>query len=126
MSELLFIAVGGAFGALARYGLAGWVQQVSKSPSFPWGTLSVNLVGAFIIGLLWGIFDRFALPTNMRLFLFAGFLGSFTTFSTFCLENFNLFRDGEWRYALLNIGLSNIVGILLLIVGFLLTKKIFA
>lgn len=125
MSELLFIALGGALGSLARYGMGGWAQQISRSMSFPWGTLVVNLTGAFVIGILWGISERFVLPSSVRIFLFVGFLGAFTTFSTFCLENLNLFRDGEWRYALVNIGLSNVFGLLLVICGFVLARKIF-
>ena len=126
MIEILFIALGGALGALARYGLASWVQNLSHSGEFPWGTLSVNLIGAFLIGIIWAIAERFAIPLYARQFMFAGLLGAFTTFSTFCLENFNLFRVGDWKFALINIGVSNVFGLVLIAVGFMLTGWCFS
>jgi len=125
MTEFFFIALGGALGALARYGMASWVQTVSQSGDFPWGTLSVNLLGAFLIGVIWALSERFILPLGLREFLFAGLLGAFTTFSTFCLENFNLLRIGDWRPVLINIGLSNILGLVCVAAGFALMTYCF-
>jgi len=125
MTEFFFIALGGALGALARYGMASWVQAVSQSGEFPWGTLSVNLLGAFLIGTIWALSERFILPLALREFLFAGLLGAFTTFSTFCLENFNLLRIGDWRPALINIGLSNVLGLVCVAAGFSLMTYCF-
>jgi CrcB protein len=91
---------------------------------FPWGTLLVNMVGSFIIGLLWGVFETGNLSTNVRNFIFIGVLGGFTTFSTFALESLNLFRDGEMKLALSNLLVSNILGVTLVFVGFLLARYI--
>jgi CrcB protein len=91
---------------------------------FPWGTLLVNMMGSFIIGLLWGVFETGNLSTNVRNFIFIGVLGGFTTFSTFALESLNLFRDGEMKLALSNLLVSNILGVALVFVGFLLSKYI--
>lgn len=125
MFEFFFIALGGALGALTRYGLASWVQNLSHSGEFPWGTLAVNLVGAFFVGIIWAVSERFIIPLHIREFLFAGLLGAFTTFSTFCLENFNLFRIGDWKLAMINIGVSNIFGLALAATGFMLTGYCF-
>ncbi len=121
MFKFLLIAIGGVFGALLRYWLSGLVHRYFDG-SFPWGTLSVNLVGAGIIGFLWGIFEETTIPANLRFLFFVGFLGSFTTFSTYALETFNLIRDGEVKLALLNVLLSNILGIVMVIAGFLFSK----
>ncbi|HSV43200.1 MAG TPA: fluoride efflux transporter CrcB [Candidatus Bathyarchaeia archaeon] len=118
MLNVVSIALGGAIGAVARYSFGGWLQQISRSGIFPWGTLGVNLIGAFVIGVIWGISDRFLLSTQVRLFLMVGVLGGFTTFSTFCLENLNMLRAGETRMVLWNIGLSNILGLVLVYAGF--------
>jgi CrcB protein len=91
---------------------------------FPWGTLLVNMMGSFIIGLLWGVFETGNLSTNVRNFIFIGVLGGFTTFSTFALESLNLFRDGEMKLALSNLLVSNILGVTLVFVGFLLARYI--
>lgn len=119
--KFLTIALGGAAGALLRYFISGVVYRYSKSV-FPWGTLTVNLSGAFIIGVLSGLSDFFCLNQQVRLFLFIGVLGAYTTFSTFCLENFYLLRDGEYWPALINIFVSNFAGILLAAAGFLAAK----
>ncbi len=91
---------------------------------FPWGTLAVNLTGSFAIGLLWGVFEVENMSSNARHFIFVGLLGGFTTFSTFALESFSLFRDGEVKLALSNLLISNIVGLALVFAGFLLAKEI--
>lgn len=125
MIELLFIALGGAVGALARFGIASWAQNLSHSGEFPWGTLTVNLIGAFLIGVIWAVTERLVISVDIRQLIFAGVLGSFTTFSTFCLENFNLFRIGDWKFALINIGVSNVFGLALVAAGFMLTGYCF-
>lgn len=121
--KFLTIALGGAAGALLRYLISGLVYRYSKSV-FPWGTLTVNLSGAFVIGVLSGLFEFSCMNQQLRLFLFIGVLGAYTTFSTFCLENFYLLRDGEYWPAVVNILISNIAGVLLAAAGFLAAKYI--
>ena len=121
MLRFFYIALGGAFGALFRYGMSGLVYR-SVSGSFPFGTLVVNLIGALIIGLLWGLFEIANVSQNLRLFLFIGILGSFTTFSTFSLESFHLFRDGEYGMFIGNIVLNVVLSISLVCAGYFFSK----
>jgi len=91
----LYIAAGGALGALARYGLAGWVHGWAGG-GFPWGTLTVNVTGAFLLGFMARLLQGLASGPSVRGFIVIGFLGAFTTFSTFSYETMALLRDGEW------------------------------
>ena len=118
MLRFFYVGVGGAVGALLRYLVSGWIYRFAAG-GFPWGTLAVNLIGSFIIGLLWGVFEISIISQNLRLFLFMGILGSFTTFSTFSLESFSLLRDGEYGLLLLNVILSIVLGISLVFAGYL-------
>jgi CrcB protein len=95
---LFVIAGGGALGALARYGLWGWVQG-HTGLTFPWGTLVVNLLGSLLIGLTMRLLEGFALAPEVRTFAIVGLLGSFTTFSTYSYETVALLREGDWRRA---------------------------
>ena len=112
MTHLLFIAGGGAIGALLRYGIThvvhGWLGK-----EFPYGTLTVNLLGSFLIGLLFVLFEQ-KLPLNeyWRLGLITGLLGALTTFSTFSIETLHLIEHGQLSHALLNI-LISVIGCLL-------------
>ena len=121
--RVLLIALGGAIGSVCRYGLGGLVYRLSGSV-FPWGTAAVNLVGSLVIGFLWGVFERGAIGPNMRTFLFIGILGGFTTFSSYTLETFNLFREGETRLAITNMLVSNIVGVAAVFIGFAIFRYI--
>jgi len=112
---------GGAVGSLARYYLSGWPHK-DADWIFPWGTMLVNTTGAFIIGILWGLVDNMNFSPNTRTFIFIGILGGFTTFSTYALETLNLFRDGNFKLALLNIVMSNVLAIFLVFAGFLLAR----
>lgn len=120
MGKLAFIFLGGALGALMRYGVSTGTHRIGGD-SFPWGTLAVNLIGSFLIGALWGLFERIEVSQQMRHLLVTGMLGAFTTFSTYSLENLHLLRDGNWRYALLNIAVSTVGGLLLVLLGALST-----
>lgn len=121
MTGLLYIAIGGAAGALLRYSVSGVTYKYFDG-SLPWGTLAVNLIGCFAIGFLWQIFEVVGSSPQSRAFIFIGILGSFTTFSTFGLESFNLLRDGQVGYALFNIILSNALGLGLVFAGFILSR----
>ncbi|MBI5573703.1 MAG: fluoride efflux transporter CrcB [Elusimicrobia bacterium] len=121
MFRLFFIALGGALGTLVRYLISGLDYKFSGG-IFPVSTFVVNLSGSLIIGFLWGISDRIVVSPNVRLFVFMGILGGYTTFSTFTLESFNLLRDGEYGIAAANILLSAIFGIGFVFIGFFASK----
>ena len=123
MVKIILIGIGGAIGSISRYFVSGLDYKYSYG-MFPISTLVVNLTGSLIIGFLWGIFEATAVSSNTRMFVFIGILGGFTTFSTFALENFNLFRDGERNIAFANIILSNILGVFLVYVGYILAKML--
>lgn len=115
--------VGGAIGALLRFSIANIAYHVS-SGLFPWGTLVVNLLGSFIIGLLWGLLDINNLSPHVKNLVFIGLLGSFTTFSTFTLDTMNLFHLGEAKLAVLNVILSNGLGLILVFSGYFLGRQL--
>ena len=108
MNVLLAIAAGGALGALLRYGLSGLVQKMAGG-AFPWGTLTVNVIGSLAIGICWELFNRSPTSPALRGFAVVGLLGAFTTFSTFSLETVVLSRVHDLRMALLNVATSNVV-----------------
>lgn len=111
MLKIVLIAVGGAAGALLRYGVAGLTQRVSGS-TFPYGTLAVNAIGCLAIGLLAGFFaGPHLVREEYRVAILVGVLGAFTTFSTFGLETLELARDGQFAPAAANILLSNALGL---------------
>lgn len=115
------IAVGGgsAAGGLARWFISRWMQEaVGAGAGFPWGTFVVNLAGALLIGIIYGLLDRgVALSASMRLFLTVGFCGGFTTFSTFINENRLLFEQGNHLMLALYAGISVAGGFFLLMLG---------
>jgi fluoride exporter len=104
VNRLLAIALGGAFGAVARYTISGWVARLTHESPFPYGTLAVNLIGSFLLGLLMGLGGegRLMLPPSVRIVVGIGFLGAFTTFSTFSYETVEAFRVGDVRVAIGN------------------------
>ena len=123
MAKIILIGIGGAIGSVSRYIVSGLDYKYSYG-IFPLSTLLVNLSGSLVIGFLWGAFEVMAVSSNIRMFIFIGILGGFTTFSTFALENFNLLKDGENSIALINIFLTNILGIFFVYVGYALAKVI--
>jgi CrcB protein len=100
MQAALLVALGGAIGSVLRYETGAFVlRQVGTTP-FPWGTLTVNVAGCAIAGILAGLGEHFQyLTADVRLFLFTGFLGGFTTFSAFGVETIALVERGEWGIA---------------------------
>ena len=121
MTKLLLIGLGGASGAVLRYVLSGASYRI-LGETFPWGTLVVNVLGCLCIGFLWAVSERYPFSTGWSVFVFTGVLGGFTTFSTYGLESFNLMRDGEYLLAAANVFLSNLLGLTMVVVGFILAR----
>ena len=120
MKILLLIGTGSFAGGILRYLLSQFLQ--AKTPSmFPVGTLAVNIIGCFFIGLIVGFIDRGTLASEWRLFLITGLLGGFTTFSAFSMESVNLLREGQVGYALTYIGLSICLGLFATYVAYSMT-----
>lgn len=114
MERVLIVGLGGFLGAVARYLLGGWLQRLSKSVSFPYGTLVINLTGCLIIGLLAYLAEtRSGFSPELRSFLMIGVLGAFTTFSTFSNETINLLRDGQNLDSFLYVAAHLILSLLL-------------
>ena len=116
--SVIYVALGGALGSVSRYLLGTWTQSLSKSIDFPYGTLTVNLIGCFVIGFLSQLAEaRGVFTPEARAFVFIGILGGFTTFSSFGNDTLNLLRDGGTVNALANIGANVIVGLALVWLG---------
>jgi CrcB protein len=112
----LVVFLGGGLGAGLRYLSTQGISAVFKPP-FPLGTLAVNAVGSPIIGFLFGAFEIRAVPANLRLFLITGFLGGYTTFSSYSLETVRLFMAGSIPAALVNLGLNNLLCLSMTLAG---------
>ena len=118
ITSVFYVALGGALGSVSRYLLGTWAQTVSRSIDFPYGTLTVNLIGCFVIGFLSQLAEtRGAFTSESRSLVFIGLLGGFTTFSSFGNDTINLLRDGEMLNALVNVGANVIVGLFLVWLG---------
>ena len=125
MRTALAIAIAGALGALARWGIGTWFGQ--RFPSFPWGTLVINVSGSFLLGVLFAaLIERSAGTPTMRVALTTGLMGAYTTFSTFSLETFRLFEDGATGAAIANIGLSLALGLVAVWLGVGLGRAVWA
>ena len=123
MEKVLAVAIGGAAGAVLRY-ITFLYFDKGHDHYFPWATLFINLVGSFLIGFLWGLFDKIYVSPGIRLFIFVGLLGSFTTFSTFAFEVFNISRNGSVLQGLIYMIGTNIIGISFAAGGYYLSKLI--
>ncbi|MBK8985069.1 MAG: fluoride efflux transporter CrcB [Chloroflexi bacterium] len=122
MNRFLFIALGAAFGANARYLIGLWAGN-RLGADFPYGTLIVNISGSFVLGFLLTLgTGRLQLSPEARLLLAVGFLGSFTTFSSYAVESLTLWREaGFWR-SLLNVAANNLVGLVAVALGVTLAR----
>jgi CrcB protein len=124
MASYFLIGIGGFLGAVCRYAVALWIGQ-RWGRTFPLGTFVVNVSGSFLISLLMSLFtEKYMASPQVRLFLVVGFLGAYTTFSTFEYETGNLLKDGEWSIALANVILSVIAGFVALKLGEIIAKSI--
>ncbi len=124
MMQLLMVGAGGATGAIGRYLLSSWVYSLTGR-AFPWGTLAVNLLGSLLMGFfsVW-LLERMSLSSEMRALLMVGFLGAFTTFSTFSLETLLLLEEGAVARAGVNIAASVITCIFAAWMGILIARAI--
>ncbi|MEJ1295875.1 MAG: fluoride efflux transporter CrcB [Candidatus Sedimenticola sp. (ex Thyasira tokunagai)] len=124
MSQILFIAAGGAAGALMRFWVSNGVY-VLLGRGFPYGTLAVNVLGSLVMGFLFTLFlERMTVSPEMRGALLIGFLGAFTTFSTFSIETLNLIEQAEYMKAGLNMVISVIACIAACWVGLLIGRQL--
>ena len=122
--SLIYIVIGGGVGALLRYFSSQFVNSLYNK-NFSLGTIFVNCVGALLIGFLINIFDMFGINTKLKLLIITGFLGGYTTFSTYSIETVNYFINGNIKYGVLNILLNNILCILFALLGLWLNKMVF-
>ena len=123
MSSILVVAAGGAVGAVARYVAGGWVQDFSGG-FFPWGTFAVNAAGCFLLGFSMVWLQSTIASAELRELVTIGFLGSFTTFSTFSYEAVAMIRDGEWWRAGGYVAGSVAVGLAAVVVGGVLAGSV--
>ena len=118
MHQIILVGVGGFFGAVLRYLISGYVQNLTQSVAFPYGTLAVNISGCFLIGIFAHLVEsQGGMTAEMRLLLMVGLLGSFTTYSTFSNETMNLFQDQRLFLALINIVTHIILGLSAVLLG---------
>jgi CrcB protein len=121
---IILIGIGSCIGGIGRYLTQLFVQKHFPS-SIPFGTLSVNILGCFLIGIIYALSGRGnLLSPEMRLLLVTGFCGGYTTFSSYAYENISLFQDGEFYYAGLYIIMSNLFGFISVYLGILFVKII--
>ncbi len=117
MQKLSLIGLAGAFGALARYSLGGLVQRLTGA-TFPWGTFVVNVIGAFLFGFIWSLVEqRLVVSVETRVIILSGFLGAFTTFSSFMFETSSLIGEAQWGLAMLNVGGQIVLGLTAMFLG---------
>ena len=124
MLKTILVALAGMLGTLLRYWLSGFVAR-QYGETFPWGTMAVNLIGCFLAGAVFYLTqERFLVSPALRTIILIGFLGGFTTFSSYGLQTFTLLRDGEFGLALLNIGASNVFGLFMVWTGYVACKAL--
>lgn len=122
MIRALYVGIGGFFGAIARYLIDGWISNSVLTP-FPVSTFVINVTGSFALGLFMTLAtERFAIDSNLRPLIAIGFIGAYTTFSTFGLETVRLIEDGSRALSLANVALSVGVGIVAVFAGILVGR----
>ncbi len=124
MQKIALIALAGGLGSLSRYGLTGLVHKLAGG-AFPYGTFVVNILGSLLFGLVWGLSEeRLSFSPELRTIILTGFMGAFTTFSTFAFESTSMLRAGQLLPFAANVGGQVVVGFTLLWLGLALGKAI--
>ena len=122
--QVLLVGAGGFVGAIARYLVDTWLGR-SMGTAFPWGTVVVNATGSFVLGLLFALLvERSLGPADLRIPILVGFLGAYTTFSTYLLDSWRLVEQGNWPLAAVNLFGSIALGLAALLVGMSLGRSI--
>lgn len=120
IKDIFLVGIGSFFGGIARYLIALAMKGISGT--FPWATMTANITGCLLIGLLWATLNRFNMPSQLNLLLTVGFCGGFTTFSTFSKESMTLLQSGSYSLFGLYVFGSITIGILAVAVGYILAK----
>ncbi len=124
MQKILILCVSGSLGTLARYFVGGWGQRLTGS-GFPLGTVIVNITGSLLFGLCFGLFEKkTALPPEVKLFALSGFMGAYTTFSTYLFESATLMQEGQWLWGGLNIVGQTVLGLAAIVLGMALGRMV--
>ena len=122
MLRFLVVFIGSGIGGTCRYWLSSFIQK-NTVLFFPFGTLAVNLIGSFILGMMiFGLDEKELISPSLKLFIGIGFCGGFTTFSTFSLETFNLLKDAEFLFAGMNIAANVLLTIIGIYFAYLVTR----
>jgi fluoride exporter len=122
-TKLAWLALAGALGTLARFAISGFAQGLTKS-DFPVGTLTVNALGCFCFGFIWALAEeRMLISGETRFIILTGFMGAFTTFSTFAFETTSLMRDAEWLLTAANFLGHMLLGVILILGGMFVGRQ---
>jgi CrcB protein len=122
LTKILYLSLGGACGTLSRYFLSGVAQRMAGG-SFPAGTFAVNMAGCLLFGAVWGFFENRLLPgSEIRLLVLTGFMGAFTTFSTYMFETATLVKSGQMAMVLANVVGQSVAGLALVLTGIALGR----
>jgi fluoride exporter len=125
MHNILLVGIGGFLGSIMRYLISGYVQDISHSVAFPYGTLSVNIIGCLLIGIISQLIDlQIGVTSGTRLFLMVGVLGGFTTFSAFGNETINLLQDQRFFLSMIYIGSHLIICFSAVFLGKIIIKLV--
>lgn len=124
LALLLSVGIGGFIGAILRFSISNWVGKTTTT-AFPWGTLSVNVLGSFLIGFLFLYFQQSNLSATQKALFITGLLGALTTFSTFSLETVLLMEKELYVRAFSNVFLNVVLSIFFTFLGMLFFKKVF-
>ncbi len=110
------LALAGILGTLARYGLGGFIQSRNDT-TFPWGTVVINLLGCLLFGFVWSFCERWPVSGETRSIILIGFMGAFTTFSTYIFETEQMLHDSQWQLMLGYFAIHNVGGLAAILVG---------